>query len=120
MTLNHLNLAVPNVAETTAFFEAHFGFRCLNARENGTLAILEDDKGFILAISNFDKSDSHAYPKGFHFGFVLDSRDEVRAMHERLRTAGVPVRADLMDTPRGLTFYGTAPGAILFEVCSRP
>ena len=34
MGLNHLDLAVPDVAATRAFFETYFGFRCLADRVN--------------------------------------------------------------------------------------
>ena len=41
MALKHLNLAVPDVATTQAFFETYFGFRCLELKGDNIIAILK-------------------------------------------------------------------------------
>ena len=55
MSLNHLNLTVPDVAVSREFFETYFGFRCLLDRGRA-LVVLTDESGFILSLNNFDKS----------------------------------------------------------------
>src|SRR5262249_40566858 len=70
MRLNHLNLTVPDVQQTREFFETYFGFRCVAERGRGGLAVLADESGFILALSNFDKAAKVECPCVFHIGFM--------------------------------------------------
>ncbi len=110
MRLNHLNLAVPNVPQTREFFETYFGFRCIATPGRDTLAILVDDSGFLLNLSNFDKPTEVEYPGGFHIGFMQESREQVNEIHARLKAGGFDV-----EPPReyhgAWTFY-FAPQAI--------
>ena len=48
MALNHLNLTVPNVPPTRAFFETYFGFRCLGKGQSDDIVVLVDESGFVL------------------------------------------------------------------------
>ena len=43
MRLNHVNLTVPDVAVTRAFFETYFGLQCVVERGRGALAVLVDE-----------------------------------------------------------------------------
>ncbi|HWE37949.1 MAG TPA: VOC family protein, partial [Isosphaeraceae bacterium] len=60
MRLNHLNLTVPDVAQSQRFFETYFGFRCL--AERGNIAVLMDESGFVFTLSNFEKATEVEYP----------------------------------------------------------
>jgi catechol 2,3-dioxygenase-like lactoylglutathione lyase family enzyme len=115
MRLNHLNLTVPDVAASREFFETYFGFRCLTARGNNTLAVLADEAMFILTLNNFEKATEVKYPGAFHIGFMQDSREKVDAMHARLKADGFDPH-----TPKEFhgawTFYFHAPGGFLVEV----
>jgi catechol 2,3-dioxygenase-like lactoylglutathione lyase family enzyme len=118
MKLNHLNLAVPNVPETRAFFEEFFGFHCADEKQNDMLAVMFGEDGFVLVLSNFDRRTAPRYPKAFHVGFILNSREEVNAVNERLQAAGYEVK------PPGMmhgswTFYLNAPGGFLLEVMAQ-
>ncbi|HMF19608.1 MAG TPA: VOC family protein [Gemmataceae bacterium] len=84
MPLNHLNLTVPDVPQTRAFFEKYFRFRCVAAPESGVI-VLVDESGFILTLNNFDNAGEVVYPGAFHVGFRQDSREQVDAIHQRLR-----------------------------------
>src|SRR5262249_37900440 len=55
MSLNHINLTVPDVPRSCVFFETYFGFRCVVERGRDALAVLTDPSGFVLTLSNFDK-----------------------------------------------------------------
>jgi catechol 2,3-dioxygenase-like lactoylglutathione lyase family enzyme len=115
MRLNHVNLSVPDVAKTREFFETYFGYRCVASRGRDTLAVLTDESGFILTISNFEKVAQVEYPGAFHIGFMQDSSEEVDAVYARLTAAGFEA-----DPPREFhgawTFYLRAPGGFLVEV----
>ncbi|MDQ2769477.1 MAG: VOC family protein [Bacteroidota bacterium] len=114
MILNHLNLAVSDVAQTQAFFEKYFGLQALT-KPNPTLAVLRDEAGLVLTLSNFDRAPTVTYPAHFHIGFRQESAAHVDALHQRLTADGFAA-----DPPRKFhgswTFYLRAPGGILVEV----
>jgi catechol 2,3-dioxygenase-like lactoylglutathione lyase family enzyme len=119
MQLNHLDLPVPDVAATAAFFTAHFGFRLCETRGNNGFALLQGSGGFALVLTRRRAEGAKDFPATFHVGFVLDSDAAVHAVHARLQAAGVP---DLppVSFQRGATlFYVHAPGGILVEVSHR-
>ena len=115
MRLNHLNLTVPDVAQTRAFFETYFGFRCVAEAGRDALAVLVDESGFVFTLNNFEKATEVTYPGAFHIGFMQESREQVDAIHARLKADGFDVK-----TPKvfhgAWTFYFRAPGGFLVEV----
>jgi catechol 2,3-dioxygenase-like lactoylglutathione lyase family enzyme len=115
MRLNHLNLAVPDVTQTTQFFETYFGFRCVSGRGGGAIAILLDESGFVLALSNFDKATHVEYPGAFHVGFHQESREQVDALYQRLKNDGFDAKPP-REFHGAWTFYFRAPGGFLVEV----
>jgi catechol 2,3-dioxygenase-like lactoylglutathione lyase family enzyme len=120
MALNHLNLTVPDVPETRAFFETHFGFRHLaGAPQSDTFVVLVDESGFVLSLNNFTEAEAVAYPGAFHVGFRQDSREQVNALYQRLKADGFEMKAP-HEFHEGWTFYFRAPGGFLVEVFHQP
>jgi catechol 2,3-dioxygenase-like lactoylglutathione lyase family enzyme len=120
MALNHLNLTVPNVPQTRAFFETYFGFRHLaGAPRSDTFVVLVDESGFVLSLNNFTEAEEVAYPGAFHVGFRQDSREQVDAICQRLKAAGFGMKAP-HEFHGGWTFYFRAPGGFLVEVFHQP
>ena len=120
MALNHLNLTVPNVPQTRAFFETHFGFRCLaGAPQSDTFVVLVDESGFVLTLNNFSKAAEVVYPGAFHVGFRQDSREQVDGFYERLKADGFDMKPP-HEFHGGWTFYFRAPGGFLVEVFHQP
>jgi len=97
MRLNHLDLAVPDVALARDFFTSHFGLRHRETLGCDGLAILADDSGLVLVLSRWRKRGAAAYPDGFHIEIQPPS-----AMRG------------------GWMFYLTGPGGVLIEVSWRP
>ncbi len=120
MHLNHLDLCVPDVAATAAFFTRHFGFRELAMRGQGRLAVLEDGAGFVLVLSNHGQADDFRYPDQFHIGFVLDDEAAVTSAYDDICAGGVTIVHPLNLNRRGLMFYCSSPGGIMIEVSCRP
>ena len=118
MALKHVNLAVPDVAQTKAFFETYFGFTCEEVKGDNIIAILEDKDGFILSISNFKKDVIPQYPTDFHVGFVQETPEQVRAIYETMKADGINVGKEPHNYGgRGtFSFYVEAPGKVLVEV----
>ncbi|GAB4028568.1 VOC family protein [Spirosoma gilvum] len=118
MSLKHLNLAVPDVVQTKAFFETYFGFQCQELKGDNVIAILEDPNGFILSISNFSKTETPHYPTDFHVGFVQDTPEQVMALYQQMKVDGIEVGKEPRNyNGRGtMSFYVEAPGKVLVEV----
>jgi catechol 2,3-dioxygenase-like lactoylglutathione lyase family enzyme len=114
--LNHLNLSVPDIMQTARFFEEFLNFRCIERKGQGALAVLLDEAGLSLVVSNFTRDTKPEYPKNFHLGFIQQRREQVEALYQRLQAAGYAKK-----TPQGMHgslggFYCTAPGDIQIEV----
>jgi catechol 2,3-dioxygenase-like lactoylglutathione lyase family enzyme len=116
MALNHLNLTVPNVPETRAFFETYFGFRHLaGAPQGDTFVVLVDESGFVLSLANFSEAEEVVYPGAFHVGFRQGSREQVDVIYQRLKADGFEMKAP-HEFHWAWTFYFRAPGGFLVEV----
>ncbi len=115
MRLNHLNLTVPNVSASRAFFEKYFGIRCIAERGRDTIAIMLDESGFVFSLSNFEKATEVAYPGAFHIGFMQDSAQRVDEIYAQMKADGI-----VAEPPREFhgawTFYVRDPGGIVVEV----
>jgi catechol 2,3-dioxygenase-like lactoylglutathione lyase family enzyme len=119
MQLNHLDLPVPDVAATAAFFTTHFGFRLVDTRGNNGFALLAGSGGFALVLTRRRAAGAQDFPDTFHIGFLVESEAAVHALHARLQAACV---AELppVSFQRGATlFYVHAPGGVLVEVSHR-
>jgi catechol 2,3-dioxygenase-like lactoylglutathione lyase family enzyme len=117
MVLNHLNLAVSDVQAAREFLIKYFGLVPEGKQDSNAICLLRDDKGFVLTLTNFEKSAEVRYPGSFHVGFIQESAAMVDGIHRRLTEDGFDI-----DSPRKLhgswTFYFHAPGGFLVEVLS--
>lgn len=119
MNLNHIDIPTPDVSGGRSFFERHFGFRCIFAREDG-LTVLLDEDNFALTLSPLPDGEKLRFPTGFHIGFNVDNEHELYEVHGRLAAAGIPIARPPGDLGGALTFHCDAPGPILVEVAYRP
>lgn len=107
MKLNHMNLTVPNVRTARLFFETYFNFQCVDLKGDHLLAVLNGTDGFILTLMSetFNKNGVSAYPENFHFGFILDSKEEVYALYERLKAGHLPLEHEPGKIRNSFGFY---------------
>ena len=115
MRINHVDLHVSDVESAREFFERFFGLRYAYQRQ-GQIAILEDEAGFQLGVSNLRGSPPPAYPPDFHVGFVLEKTGEVREIHDSLKAAGIGMKFELQEAGPTLAFQCVGPDAIPVEV----
>ncbi len=103
MPLNHVALTVADRERSAVFYGEHFGL-LERVHDDEHLLILGDADGSLLALR--EGPTPGELPRSNHFGFQLQSGDEVRAARERLRAAGVtetewqqsgPVRVQVAD-----------------------
>jgi lactoylglutathione lyase len=119
MALNHLNLTVPQVSQTRAFFEKYFDFRCIAEPQPDALVVLIDESGFVLTLNNFDKAGEVAYPGAFHIGFRQESRQQVDTLYQRLKADGFDMKPP-HEFHGAWTTYFRAPGGFLIEIFHQP
>jgi len=107
VNLNHLNLTVPNVATARLFFEKHFNFKCIDVKGDNLLAVLNDSNGFIFTLMSetFNKNGVSAYPQNFHFGFILNSKDEVNNLYKQLKEDGIHLENEPSKIRNSFGFY---------------
>lgn len=117
MKFNHVDLQVSDVDAAREFFERFFGLRCTYQRR-GEIAMLEDEAGFSLGVSNLRHSPPPVYPPDFHVGFVLERTSEVREVYDRLRRGGVAIARDLQQGGPNVYFMCVGPDSIPVEVRS--
>jgi catechol 2,3-dioxygenase-like lactoylglutathione lyase family enzyme len=121
MKLNHMDLPVPDVAATAAFFARHFSFRLQERRGDKDFAILVGESGFVLILSRRGADGASAFPQDFHIGFLLDSDEAVHAAHAGVAAGGLAAELGAVNRAYGaLMFFCRAPGNILIEVSHRP
>jgi catechol 2,3-dioxygenase-like lactoylglutathione lyase family enzyme len=115
MNLNHIDLQVFDVHAARSFFETHFDLRCTYARGD-EIAILDDEAGMSLAVSNLGKRPSPTYPPDFHVGFRLEDAAQVGAVYERLQHAGLSMKLTLTERFGNVFFVCLGPDGIPIEV----
>ena len=106
MKLNHLNLAVSDVPQARAFLVKYFGFDTGGKPGNDTIAVLRDDSGMVLTLTNIDGAAEVKYPGAFHIGFIQESREKVDEINRRLKEDGVEVDPGLLPTLGALLWRG--------------
>ena len=85
--LNHVALTVSDRERSASFYAEHFGLT-ERVHEDEHLLILGSADGSLLALWE-GEAVAAALPRTNHFGFQVETAQEVRAARERLREAGV-------------------------------
>jgi catechol 2,3-dioxygenase-like lactoylglutathione lyase family enzyme len=116
MQLNHINLTVTDVEETSHFLVKYFGMRSMGGNKGmGFLTDEEDGWGFVLTLMKATKATQGKYPGTFHIGFFVESETKVDEIHRRLQQDGFDV-PDPENTGHSYGFYVKAPGGFTVEV----
>ena len=90
MKLNHLDLTVSNVPDAHKFLEKYFGLKGYNGMEpRDGMSFMSDDSGMLLALFRAGKGTDAKYPAGFHIGFMQDTREQVQALYNQLKSGGI-------------------------------
>lgn len=85
MRLNHLALTVADTERSRRFYQGVLGFECSVREEDDGLLLTAPD-GFVLG---FLEGEPPEQRERVHFGFGLESADEVREMRRHLLGSGV-------------------------------
>jgi catechol-2,3-dioxygenase len=80
--LNHLHLLVKDLGKSKEFYCELFDFS-ENASYGPELLFLQNKSGFDLALTPVDKSVK--LPEGIHFGFSLNSKEELDAFYQKAK-----------------------------------
>jgi len=125
MRLNHLDLHVPDVGATSDFLIRHFGLTLRDMRGQNGLAILGDDAGLEIVISQpiekFGGAEQERLGVAtYHIGFMQSDRTEVDRLYRVLKESDAQLVGEPREMRGGYLFYCLAPGRILIEVGWRP
>ncbi len=112
MDLNHLYLLVRDVDGSVAFYRRYFGFDGPSDWQGETF-VIRNAQAFSLALT--PDASPPAWPEGLHFGFLLDSVDEAKALRDRIAADGVPVVEEYLE-PGFVVFKIHDPDGYLVEV----
>jgi len=113
MDLNHLHLHVRDILRARRFYGTYFGFENEGVKEEGFLIVRNAD-GFDLAFMEDPNPDP--FPKWFHFGFRLPSREAVLGLHDRLKADGVEITRPVEDHGSWMSFRCADPDGHSIEV----
>jgi catechol 2,3-dioxygenase-like lactoylglutathione lyase family enzyme len=116
--LNHLALAVRDQQRSIEFFAAYFGFDPSTAhRYPDGVIIIRDAEGFALALGEERRPErTPGFP---HFGFEMDSPQEVRSLRSHLMADGFDLIEE-EDTETYVGFKCLDPDRHVIEVSWEP
>ena len=111
-------LMCADVAATARFYQQHFGFVALFSSDWYVHLQLHDDADVNLAVLDGQHETIPAAARGTAAGLLLNFEvDDVDAVHDRLRAAGLPIRCPLRDEAFGQRHFITAdPNGVLIDV----
>jgi len=111
--VNHFHFPSANALPTISFYERYFGFRKI--RLLGNTHILINQNKFLLAIDESTASDP--LPATSHLGFQLPDKEEVRKIHEQMRTDFPSDTGHLLEpSARALHYYCSDPSGNRLEI----
>jgi catechol 2,3-dioxygenase-like lactoylglutathione lyase family enzyme len=116
-----MDLHVPDVSATAAFFTRYFGLRQVETRATSSLAILSDGALELVlspGIEKFGSRNQNDTSVSYHIGFIVDDRAEVDRVFALMHADGLDVR-EPRELRGGWLFYCTAPGNVMVEVGAR-
>lgn len=106
------------VAETAAFYIRHFGFQPLFEADWYVHLQSGEDEHVTLAILDGSHDTIPEGGRGKVSGLLLNFEvEDVDAVHDRLKAAGLPIRLELRDEDFGQRHFITAdPNGVLIDV----
>ena len=97
--VRHLHLASRDHALSQRFYETYLGFRFESTFPRGELmaaTILRSPTGFQIYL---EAPSGDPLPPWFHFGFLVESAEACRTLHERMQRDGVAIVRPLVSEP---------------------
>ena len=115
MNLNHLHIAVPDVATARKFYEDFFGMEL--AFEHGKGVFLKDPSGFLLAIDPLQDGEQINFPPWYHHGFCVENVEKVNSTFNKMKAAGIEFAREYQEFgDDAANFYCWSPGPLKLEV----
>jgi len=114
MTLSHIQLNTPKLEEQASFYEEYFGFK---RKKHGKGWFLWNQAGFLMAVNPLEEMP--VMPSWFHIGFRYETKDEVNALHSKLKLNGFAV-GQIDDSDYYMQFRFPDPSGYIVEVFWEP
>ncbi len=112
MKLNHLHVHVRDRRAAEAFYSAWLGMTVV--RRGECLTFMSDDDGFDLAL--MDDRVPSPMPPWFHFGYRLQSAQEVVDIHNRMSDSGIAILKALYEDDSLVSFRCADPDGYAIEI----
>jgi catechol 2,3-dioxygenase-like lactoylglutathione lyase family enzyme len=112
MNIKHMTLAVRDLEKSLGFYGSYFGFR--QDGEHGDGIMLRNSSGFMLGMAQ--APEAAKLPDWFHFGFSVDTPENLKALYSRLKSDGVSFRKDLRDDGEEMVFHIFDPDGYRIEI----
>ncbi|MFT3700419.1 MAG: VOC family protein [Kofleriaceae bacterium] len=110
MDVRHLHLASRDHAVSKKFYGDYFGFRFdaeFPRGEGGSATIIRSPANFQIYL---EADSADALPAWFHFGFLVDSIAECKALHDRMVADGVEIIRPYVTEPFANYFFADPDG----------
>lgn len=93
MKCTHIALQVRDIEKSCAFYELVCGMKPVHSRESNSKRVVwlgwgEDPPKFVIVLLEADYR-QNAQPPCQHIGMAVDSKEEVDAIYERAKQAGI-------------------------------
>ncbi len=113
MNLNHVHLGTKNLSLFINFYHQYFGFEKIF--DHGKGAFLKNKSKFLIAVDPIDTLPN--FPEWFHFGFCLESEEEVLEIYKKMKNDKVTIiREILAEEGEYASFYIKDPDGNKIEI----
>ncbi len=116
MALQHLHLHVSDRTRSEQFYGHWFEMNVQTT--NDEITFMTDRRAFLLAL--MQDGAAPPLPEWFHFGFRLESGDQVRSHLRRMREGGVVIRKPLFESDKLVSYRCCDPDGHTIEVYWQP
>ena len=111
--VKHLHLASRDHQISLRFYQSYFGFRFDSTFPRGdqpAATIIRSPTGFQLYLEG---ASAESLPAWFHFGFLVESAEACRSLHQRMQRDGVTIARPLVSTPFTNYFFADPDGHLV-------
>ena len=111
--MNHIHLGTANIGKSREFYQGFFGFK--KKFDHGEGIFLVDQNNFLIAIDPVETVPE--LPSWFHLGFCLDDKVKVKAIYDKMKSAGIEFAKEYQEWGNeAAAFYCYDPDGYKIEV----
>lgn len=113
MDLNHFHIQTKNLEKARSFYETYFEFKGDYVCDAKSV-FLRNNANFFLGLKEIAAPEK--LPDWFHFGFGLESEEEIRSLFKKMKSDKNIMVGNLEDSGDPMNFYCADPDGNNIEV----